>query len=166
MGTTEQCALVICLLLPATLEATFPFERCGLVWRVCWKGREGAGQMGVNERHWKAQWSCDANCFYSHSSSLPVSDFSTSNDLPLLLSLSSLLSLSPSPPSILLLPLFHVIFFNFISHSSRSPLHESTSPYSFARSLSYIPLSASEEFLLHLFACGGEMKGEAGTHWR
>ena len=44
--------------------------------RRCWRVF-----MGVNERHWKAQWSSDANCFYSHSSSLPVPDFNTTNDL-------------------------------------------------------------------------------------
>lgn len=105
-------------------------ERMG---RGVWEGFS----RGVNERQWKAQWSSDANCFYSHSSPLPVSDFSTSNDLPLLLSPPSLLSLSSSAPSIPFFPLFHVFF--FLSHFPSclyTNLLPSTSP---CGSSSYIP---------------------------
>lgn len=127
-------------------------------------GWEGFKGRGVNERHWKAQWSSDANCFYSHSSSHPASDFSTSNDLPLLFSLpSSFIPLLICPihsP----FPLFHVIF---------SPISSPIYPYSFtqisfhrllpiASPLSYIPshlsISISEDLLLHLFACSSRKK--------
>lgn len=98
---------------------------------VCWKGWGGGVwegfSRGVNERQWKAQWSSDANCFYSHSSPLPVSDFSTSNDLPLLLS-------PPLPFIPLLICPIHSLFsslscFFFSLPFPLVPLYESPSIY-------------------------------------
>lgn len=98
--------------------------------------------------HRKAQWRSDANYFYSHSSSFPISEFGTSIDLPLLLPLplsfiplliwpnqlplsflSCFLSPIPSPiaPRAFTCSCFHPLLPAALPLPLRLPAHQSTS---------------------------------------
>lgn len=148
--------------LTTTLEASFPCWSSGLLWWVCWGDWLGWCYRGVNERQWKAQRSTDANCFYSHSSSLPVSDFSTSDDLPLLLSLHPLLSLRH----------IHFLFSSLSSYFF--PISSPIYPHSFTQ-ISFhrlLPIASPLSYILtpslH-FNLGGVPVASiciAATHWR